>query len=644
MALLRDLRTQVGPSFRALALRTGLAKSTIEGWLTKGIIPTEIDGLKAVCDAILERAGRVRGEGLTPGVVDELRQIDWTAAHLAVQRARAPGRSERAQIGPARKALAIADSARLVAAAADRPRALSTFTAKHLGVHPAIRGASWRGAQSAFVLPNYFDRPHDRLLRERLHRVSAGASIELVVLRGASCTGKTRTAYEAVRSCLADWQLVHPKTGASLLSLLSVEPIGPRLVVWLDDVHNLLMGLDGEEVAAGLRRYLERPGPGVVVATIWPEHYERFASGRAHAQADALLRLAEPISIPDSFDDEELAAVRERMRTDASLTTALRSTRGSGAICQTLAAGPDLLDRWLHAPDPYGKALITAAIDARRLGVQSPIPNAALRDAIPGYLTAEQRAQAPSDWEDAAWAYATQSIRRVTAALKAVPRPDDVGPLPGVVDVADYLEERGRVARETALPPESLWEALSIHISDGHDLYQLASSAERQRYLRLAAALYERAVQAGEARAMHSLAGLLRQAGKEADAIQWLRRGADLGSTIAIQDLESSLAKQGDTHTTLELWRGPAEAGDTFAIGRLARRLERVGEFDEALSWWRRGSERGDMHCLRSLAAMPDEPRSTRRGRTDMETACLPWRRHCAVGADRTTSRARARR
>jgi hypothetical protein len=49
-----------------------------------------------------------------------------------------------------------------------------------------------------------------------------------------------------------------------------------------------------------------------------------------------------------------------------------------------LAAGgapPELMDHWLHAPDPYGKAVITAAVDGRRLGVQAYLPDAFLQAA-----------------------------------------------------------------------------------------------------------------------------------------------------------------------------------------------------------------------------------------------------------------------
>lgn len=69
-------------------------------------------------------------------------------------------------------------------------------------------------------------------------------------MRGASCTGKTRTAFEAVRACLEDWQLVMPKNAEKLLALLDANSLNPRTVLWLDEAQNFLMGTDGEDAVA----------------------------------------------------------------------------------------------------------------------------------------------------------------------------------------------------------------------------------------------------------------------------------------------------------------------------------------------------------------------------------------------------------
>ena len=40
---------------------------------------------------------------------------------------------------------------------------------------------------------------------------------------------------------------------------------------------------------------------------------------------------------------------------------------------QVLAAGPQLVRWWANASDPFGKAAITAAMDARRIGLRGPL-------------------------------------------------------------------------------------------------------------------------------------------------------------------------------------------------------------------------------------------------------------------------------
>jgi hypothetical protein len=228
-------------------------------------------------------------------------------------------------------------------APADEPRPVKEWTAQQLGVHPAITGSDTRSDLPAdFVLPRYIEREHDRRLRALLKTAAGSQRPVMVVVRGGSCTGKTRTAFEAVRERLSGWDLVFPKTAASLLTVVSSPAFAPRTVLWLNEAQDHLSGPDGEAAAAALRTLLERRGPIVILATLWPAHHHAltatapFGAADIHPQARALLGPITLIDVPGSFGEQDLRGPQTLL--DRSLTTAIRTSPG-GRITQTLAAG-----------------------------------------------------------------------------------------------------------------------------------------------------------------------------------------------------------------------------------------------------------------------------------------------------------------
>ncbi|MYS12207.1 hypothetical protein GTW71_38605 [Streptomyces sp. SID6041] len=123
------------------------------------------------------------------------------------------------------------------------------------------------------------------------------------------------------------------------------------------------------------------------------------------------------------------------VRRDPSLAAAARSNDCARNL-QTLAAGPQLVDRYQQATEPhgaYGHAVITGAMGSRSLGRASPLPAALLEAAAPGYLTERQRADAaPDAWFAQALSYARERIKAVAAAFEPVANPDGMGPAPGL--------------------------------------------------------------------------------------------------------------------------------------------------------------------------------------------------------------------
>jgi hypothetical protein len=83
------------------------------------------------------------------------------------------------------------------------------------------------------------------------------------------------------------------------------------------------------------------------------------------------------------------------------------------------SAAPQLVGHWHDAQSasPYAWAMLTAALDAARLGARAPLTADLLRAAAPGYCTSQQQATAPGNWFELALAYATTPLHGAAAAL-----------------------------------------------------------------------------------------------------------------------------------------------------------------------------------------------------------------------------------
>ncbi|MFF1934394.1 hypothetical protein [Streptomyces sp. NPDC058228] len=428
----------------------------------------------------------------------------------------------------------------------DTSRTTAEWHAQRLGVHPAAPSPGQQLPAPGFVLPTYVPRPHDTQIQRRLERVAAGRAFELLVVRGSSCTGKTRTAYEAVRAALPHWRLIHPKTAEAVVALVDSQRVSSETVLWLDDAHHLFNEPSGEQAAAALRHLLERPGPGLLVATMWPQHYDELvtpaSSGKdRHPQTRELLRAFPVVDIPERFHGRPMRDLKALAQHDSALQAALETVSEPGAIAQTLAAGPDLLDRWEHASCPYGRAVLTAAIDARRLGVRAALPKAFLQAAAPGYLTDYERATAPADWFERATSYCCQRVKGVATALQPVPLPTGMGPRQDVYGLADYLEQHAGEKRANQPIPAPFWEAAEHHVTDGEDLTWLSRHAWGRGARQRAVQTCHKAFTAQAPFAAGWLTNFLGQLGAEPHVFSRIAQKAPLGDPYAISFLLDEL-------------------------------------------------------------------------------------------------------
>ncbi len=240
-----------------------------------------------------------------------------------------------------------------------------------LGVHPARAGNDSGPERGDYPpLPPYVRRSFDHELRALLDRS------RFVLLVGDAATGKTRSAWEALATCLPEHILVSPADRDAVGTAIS-EALGQkRCVLWLDSLYRLA-GPEGL-TSADVKKLTSGPAHRVIVATITVSDLATFGSRSDGAIREInrdVLQLARRILVPRMFDAEELARA-ERLASDPRIAGALRH-REYG-LPEYIAAGPEHYDSWQAealggGPHERGAALISAAVDCYRAGLRDSL-------------------------------------------------------------------------------------------------------------------------------------------------------------------------------------------------------------------------------------------------------------------------------
>ncbi|MEU4574649.1 hypothetical protein [Nonomuraea sp. NPDC023979] len=441
---------------------------------------------------------------------------------------------------------------------------------RRLGVHAAIDVPGADGE-----LPAYVERDTDtapRGVRALIGKAASGGRGGLVVLVGSSSVGKTRCAFEAIQALLPDWWLLHPSDTAQVCAIAADPPA--RLVVWLDELQRYL-DCPGELHAGTVRALLAQ---GVVlVAALWPGRYNTYTAlpqpGQPdpHAQARELLSLADVVDIAECFaPDERVRAEQIAADGDVRLAVAVRSD--DYGVTQTIAAAPQLMRRWRQA-DAYAAAVLTAAVDATRLGVASPLPAVLLREAAPGYCDARQRAKAPANWFESALAYLTEELHGATSALAPIAGSHGgMGQTAGY-RVADYLQQHAQAERRRAKIPATCWQAMTDHLTDPSDQTRVGNAAQSRLLYRYSNSLYRNAAQTGDLGAVFQWAKLQAERGQ----VEELHALANTGNQHATGQLAQLQAERGQ----IEELRALIDAGNQYAAAQLAELLGGHGKVEE---------------------------------------------------------------
>ncbi|MFD7602357.1 hypothetical protein ACFWAN_17800 [Streptomyces mirabilis] len=527
-----------------------------------------------------------------------------------------------------------------------------------LEVHPAGPALSKHQPAGLSILPGYVMRDHDRVLDEVVSDAAGGHS-RMVVLVGTSSTGKTRACWEAVQPLASSgWRLWHPfDPTRGEAALEGLQQVRPCTVVWLNEAqHYLGNPRTGERVAAAIHGLLTDTtrGPILVLGTLWPEYADEFAALVPPGKPDRYSRVREllagrTLTVPESFNQQALREAASLAKDgDLLLADALTRATASGRVAQDLAGAPELLRRYEQST-LAARALLEAAMDARRFGVGLHLPQAFLIDAAADYLSDDDFDQLAENWAESAFADLARPVHGKQAALRCTSprsarRPPNslttvtsravsAGPM---FRLADYLEQHGRKSRRVVCPPDSFWHAAYTHLTESEDLNNLAEAAEDRHRLQWAYHLRSRAADAGDASAKVHMGRMRASLGHDKEAIGHFEEAAEAGSSAALCELALMFYRRGGMqpaqallglavdagnrralhHLTLILveaddWEGAeavacraAEAGDPLGLSVLAEERDKVGDPTGAESLYRRAADAGDSRALLELVRL----------------------------------------
>lgn len=472
-----------------------------------------------------------------------------------------------------------------------------------LGVHRAIFAeVSKSKVHLPEFVPVYIPRDQDGNIVRQL------TSGKFVLVLGDSGAGKTRLAFEAVQATVPAHRIIIPERQALSVAIDTMTEIG-NAVLWLDDLENYL-GTDGLTISMLSRVLSDSKHHRIVVATLRIQELDRLESEQ---NADPLLSedwrkvlgRADIVRLDKKFTASEIQRARG-LCYDPRIAEAIVHV-GQYGLAEYVAAGPQLLQRWINGwsprTHPRGAALVQAAIDCRRAGYLGPLPKSLLDNTHEHYLDTPGARLYPETLSDA-WAWATMPWRHSTALLEEFHD--------GRVTVFDYLVDHIERSNNTeSYIPESVVRTAIQHAGT-YDLGRLADRARIQGHYALAYEGYNRAL-AHLTRAngdthpttlvcRGNLTLVLRDLGKRSEAIAEYQNliplmeralGADHPNTLSCRNnlalVLESLRKFDDAETEyrtiLPLMEQALGAGHPNTLGcrnNLAMVLHRTGKTAEA--------------------------------------------------------------
>ncbi|WP_413812641.1 tetratricopeptide repeat protein [Streptomyces sp. OE57] len=512
------------------------------------------------------------------------------SAHSDVHAARIKARADRENRA--------SDAVRALPTRKDKVLRVEEVTSRAvLNIHKAIPlPAGAAGVGLSDELPEYVARDIDANLRTYLTARSTTGGFALLV--GPAAAGKTRTAYEALRQVLPDWRLLMPATGAEANELAAAGVDLSHSVIWLNETQDFLTGSNPLSAATVRRLLADTARPVILIGTIWPDHYDQLrgtpeapesrsvgdlAAGSQSTEGDQTLAGAEagqPVETPghnardvlnqarpfavSGFSGAEWERAAELARRGPRLALATTHRESRLGMTQILSAAPELIHRWEQADNPYGKAVLTAAVTARRCGHPDTIPNSVLKALAIHFLTGTQCATATATWYDDALDWACRPVHHAGDIAPLRPHAKTIGHIDGY-RVTDILTHHTVPTAPAQLPDRlcaEVWDTLIATVTaDACNSIGYAAYVNSQ--LPQATAAWTRAGEAGHSQAMFNLGVLLSDQGDNDGARIWWTRAAEQGHTSSMRAMGALLHRQDDTEGARTWYTRAADRGDT---------------------------------------------------------------------------------
>jgi tetratricopeptide (TPR) repeat protein len=281
---------------------------------------------------------------------------------------------------------------------------VSDIDPQDIGVEPAAQSVLDGGKS-----PQYLPRGVDQTLREAIDRAVDNTDRWIVVVSGASKTGKSRTLVEALRSCRHGHRIaiIAPRSADALRSLMTAPrpkwPQGVWPVLWLDDLEPFVA--EGVTLDT-LRGWHEETGMPVL-ATYGGKGSERIGESPGMRELAELTR-----TLLQHAREIYLGATspRELEQLPPSVQPDVRAAIERHGLAAYLVAAPALqrkLTTRRHGPgDPEcveGAAAVMAAVNWALCGRTDGIPCQALRRLWVAYLPmgldpSDRRFEAGLEW------------------------------------------------------------------------------------------------------------------------------------------------------------------------------------------------------------------------------------------------------
>ncbi len=428
---------------------------------------------------------------------------------------------------------------------------------------------------------------------------------------GDAAAGKTRCLYEALDAEVSDWKMPYLESGADITRMAQEGADLSGTVFWLDDLQNFFA--DGSLAAGTVRRLLASHfGPVLLAATIRTEELdkllaqpesadEREATIRHHAREVIRMLAHRPkyrsgqesavrFEVDNQFGKEELARAEELAVIDPRIQVALRQA-SRGNVTATLAGAPKLVARWTaRTGNRHGRAIITAAVTARRCGHPEPLSVKVLEALTVVQLTAEADTPVVPGWLQAAIGWAEHPAEGNIAALRPV------ATTPGVIEgyrVSDILlqhsyDQSCSIVRPLLDDPR-VWAVLLQHAAAAA-WTGIGDAAYAEGQVSVAEQAWQQAAGVNDPRGMRRLGWLCTDQGRQGDAKHWFEEAIALDDTAAMLGFAFSLQHFAQFDESLRWMRRAAERDDPDAMTSLGFELQGRGQADEAETWYRRAT------------------------------------------------------